>query len=539
MAVVNLPNGARINFPDGTPEAEINAAVEQLMAESSPASIPEGNNVQSSAPVQQPGILQRAHETLRDSVTGIGQSGSVNFGDEIQAGLGTPIELILGATKGLDDGKGVVDRVGDAYSRGLDRARARVKEAEERSPVATTAGNVVGGAALGGTLSKGGLTLLNAVKPTYASMMGRGAAEGAAYGAAYGAGAGEGVQGRLESALLGGGIGAATGGAMGAVGAKMANNAARQTIPSTDALRQQADTLYGTARQAGVEIAPASFGSAVDDIVIAAQKAGIDRTIHPKATAALNRLVESKGTAPKLEDVDLLRRVLRGAASSIEADERRIASIMIDKLDDYVGRLSPADVTAGNPTVATQALSEARDVWGRMRKGEILEDMIDRAKTRAGQFSGSGYENALRTEFRQLAMNPKRMRGFSDEEAAAVKKVAQGGPVENVLRFFGKFAPRGVVSAALSGGVGYGVGGPVGGAAMMLAGEAGRRGATAMTHANSRLAADLVRAGGQLPLAQQLAPAQRLMLESLLIGSTQEGTDAIGGRLARALSTAQ
>ena len=49
---------------------------------------------------------------------------------------------------------------------------------------------------------------------------------------------------------------------------------------------------------------------------------------------------------------------------------------------------------------------------------------------RAAQFSGSGFENALRTEFRNLAQNPKRLRGFSAEEQAAIRRVARGGPAD-------------------------------------------------------------------------------------------------------------
>ena len=102
---------------------------------------------------------------------------------------------------------------------------------------------------------------------------------------------------------------------------------------------------------------------------------------------------------------------------------------MVDKLDDWVSGLTPRDVTqGGNVGRATAALTEARSLWGRARRGEIIEDLIDRAKLRASQFSGSGLENALRTEFRQLAMNEKRMRGFSDAERNAIEAVSRGGP---------------------------------------------------------------------------------------------------------------
>lgn len=466
---------------------------------------------------------------LSDSATGIAKGATLGFADEIQAALATPIELGIGIAKGTDDGKGLGARISDAYSRGLDRFRGIDKEAEARSPVANTVGQVAGGVATGGQLQKGGATLLNTASPTTASMVGRGAAEGAIYGGVQGIGTGEGLENRIDRGVAGAGLGALTGGVMGAVGARSAQKAADATVPSTEALKRASNAAYDAAEQAGVVVAPQSFNQAADDIAAIARQSGIDKTIHPKATAALARIDEARGQSPTLKDLDLLRRVVRSAASSNEADERRIAGIMIDKLDDYIGNLKPADVLAGDPAKATAALGEARDLWSRMRKGEIIEEMIDKAKTSAANFSGSGYENALRTQFRQLANNTKRMRGFTDAEQEAIQKVARGGPIENAARMLGKFAPRGVVSAALGGGIGFGMGGPIGSAALMGAGEVGRRAATSMTNRNAELAAQLVRSGGNLPQLQQLSAPQRAMIEALLAGQAPVAGGVVTG----------
>jgi hypothetical protein len=317
-------------------------------------------------------------------------------------------------------------------------------------------------------------------------------------------------------------IGAAPGVAM---DVRASNAAARATIPTTDALRAQANAAYRAADDAGVVLSRDSFGNAVNDIAQAATDAGIDRTIHPRATAALGRLTEAQGTEPTLQNVDTLRRVLRAAAASNEPDERRIANIMIGRLDDYLDGLTPADVVAGDAGAATTALGQARDLWSRFRKGEIIEDMIDRAGVRAPNFSGSGTENALRTEFRQLALNPRRMRMFMPDEQDAIRRVAMGGPIDNALRMIGKFAPTGAVSSALASGLGYMIGGPAGAAAVPAIGFAARQGATMLTRANAERAAALARAGGTMPAGLPLpaTPMGLLFARSLLMGQQPPG----------------
>ena len=86
------------------------------------------------------------------------------------------------------------------------------------------------------------------------------------------------------------------------------------------------------------------------------------------------------------------------------------------------------------------------------------------------------------------------MRLFTRDEQAAIRRVAQGGPLENSARFLGKFAPTGVVSGVLTGGAGAMIGGPRG-AALPLAGIGGRYAATRMTLRNVQKADELMRRG--------------------------------------------
>lgn len=504
MIEVEAPDGTIVEFPEGTSQDVIKGVMSKNFAPPVSRSFGQG------------AMYDRGRGDAFQR--GITQGATFQLADELFAGAMTPVEMGVRAWRGEDQGAGFLERAGNAYTAVLDDQRAMDREAEQNFPVSSIAANIGGSILTGGELARGGATLLSGAQPTMASMAGRGAAEGALYGAAHGFGGGEGAEDRAWRAGEGAAIGGVVGGGVGAYGARSAQRAAERAAPDAQSLRNQANQLYQQAEQAGIRIKPKSFQRAVDDITKVASEAGIDRTIHPKATAALARLQEARAEPLTLQNVDTLRRVIGGAAKSLDADERRIASMMINSVDDYLQRLSPSDITQGNARQAQTAIKQARDYWSRFRKSEIIEDLFERAGTRGANFSGSGRENALRAEFRTLSRNARKMRPFSKEERAAIIKVARGGPMENALRMVGKFAPTGIVSSTLGGGAGYAVGGPLGALGVMGAGAAARHGATRMTQANADRAAAIVRSGGQLPRFTQLSGPQRLAVESAVSG---------------------
>lgn len=462
------------------------------------AQLPEGLT-----PQQAQENLGKVGRTAGDIALSAGSGATFGLSDEMLAGAQAGIG-------GFQPG---------AYDEALKAWRQRYAEIP---PAVRMAGELAGGVATGTGLARGGLTLLNAARPTVAGSALRGAGEGAAYGAAHGFGRGEGTQDRLEGAAYGAALGAPTGAVMGGTGAALAGPRAPKA-PTTDELKTAATAAYKQAEQAGVVIGRHAYGDLVNNIRATVHKAGIDKDLHPAASAALNRLVEAKGTQHTLEELEILRRVLGSAAKSKVPDENRITNIMIDKLDDFVDQLNPANLSLiRGDKKGVAALTQARSLWSRMRKGEVVEDLIERAQTSAPNFSGSGYENALRTEFRSLAKNRSKMRGFTEAEQEAIRRVAKGGPLENTLRMLGKFAPTGVVSSVLSGGAGYGVGGPIGMAVLPAAGFAARQGATALTARNARQAGELMRSGGQLPALGRMSPQDQAILRALMIGQAQQ-----------------
>lgn len=294
------------------------------------------------------------------------------------------------------------------------------------------------------------------------------------------------------------GAAVATGGVAGA------RREATAASPVIEEIRAESKSLYDAAKQQGVTIKPAALDKAITDITKNASAFGIDPTIHPKSFAALKRLNEFKDVAPvngvktvaSLEDVDMMRQILGDAAGSMDKADSMRAMQMRDQLDNFVSGLKPSDVLSGDPKAAANMLIKARSLWARQSKAQTVADIFEKATNRAAAnyTGGAGVETAVRQEFKSLANNPKRMRGFTPDEKAAVLKVVRGGPVRGLLRFFGKFAPRDLLTTVLGGGAALHFGGPVGLAGLAGA-EVAKRTSTAMTMAAARRADELIRSG--------------------------------------------
>lgn len=297
---------------------------------------------------------------------------------------------------------------------------------------------------------------------------------------------------------------------------QQAKEAERLATPTVEELSEAAREAYAQAKQAGAVVRPESYARMASGMRESLREQGFNPRLHPKAAAVLDEIEAAQGQPMSFQELEILRRQALAAERSIEADERRIASLIVDRLDDYSDTLlaRPQDALAGDARTAVEATKRARNLYARSRKAQEITELIERADIRASQFSGSGRENALRTEFRQLAMNPKRMRRFSKEEQAAIKEVAFGTKTSNLLRQIGKLAPTGGLSQWLS--IGATMINPMA-AIIPAAGGAARLGATHMTQGAASRAQALMRRG-PAPSPEELGASIREATPSAISG---------------------
>lgn len=285
--------------------------------------------------------------------------------------------------------------------------------------------------------------------------------------------------------------------------------------PSTEEIRTAAQKAYQSARDAGVNVSQKSFKGLSDDILNTLRREGYHPKVQPKLSGGLEELAQKSIDDISFDDLEITRRIFKNAAGSIEPDERRLAQLAINKIDDFVQNLSAKDTTSGDPKLASKMIQSAREFYTRFSKSSEIENLYERALNRGETVSGSGLENALRIEFRRLAQNPRRLRVFNVAEQEAIKKVARGGPVSNAFRDLGKYAPTGLVSSVLGGGAGYAVGGPVGAGAVLGIGAGARGIATNLTKGRVNDVSRLIRGGAsqyEIPQHITMSPIMKQII---------------------------
>lgn len=266
-----------------------------------------------------------------------------------------------------------------------------------------------------------------------------------------------------------------------------------KTAPSAQELAQTSKNLFTSAKESGVELNAKDFATNMAGIGKELRNEGYDPRLYPKLAVALDEMTQA-GIPKDFNELSTLRKFIQGAQKSVDADERRLATILKDDFDTYVANIPESSVVGGNKE-GLKAWKEARDTYAKLSKSEVFTDMLENAQLDKSKFSMSGIENSLAQQLRQLAKNDKKMRLFTQEEQEAIKKAAKGGVGQNALRFVGKFAPTSAVSSipAL---LATSVSGPIGLAAT-AASMGARVGATQMRKSDVNKLAALMRAGAK------------------------------------------
>lgn len=405
---------------------------------------------------------------------------------------------------------GRLNGTGTETERNLSRAAA------ERAGSAGTVAEIGGAMAVPVTAAGAGLTMAGRLgtgamrgATGLAARSGLMAAEGAGYGALSAAGH---DQSLAEGATLGA-IGGAAGNVAGEAVAAGLNKAGaifnpNPQVPSVEDLTNQARQAYQAAEAAGVIYSPQATDRLRNTVTNDLSGIGYDPALQPGAGAVVRRLEELNGQNVTLTGLDTLRKVAsNGFIPGNRSNNVAIARI-VDRIDEIATNPAAGDVLNGNGEAAANALSTAREAWSRVAKVGRVEDAVNRADLRAASTgSGGNVDNATRQNLRRLAENP---RGFTPDEMEALVTAVRGTPGQNALRLAGKFAPTGVVSGMLSGGVGVGALGPAG-LAIPAAGAGAKYLADRATQNNVDELIRIIQAGGSR--AATVAPpnaAQRL-----------------------------
>jgi len=236
-------------------------------------------------------------------------------------------------------------------------------------------------------------------------------------------------------------------GAGGLAGLRTTKRAA-ETV-SHEELLAESQNLFNKAKESGIAFNKNSFANAGKSFGTDLRAEGYTPNAYPKVASVLEEM-QNPATPKDFTELSAIRKMIQNAQASTDPAERRIASILKDKFDDYVLN-APKDAISTGDKAGLEAWKDARASYNKLKKAEIFDDMLANAELDKSKFTASGAENSLATQLRNLAKNDKKMRLFTPEEQEAIIEAAKGGSTQNMLKFFGRFAPTGVVGGIFTG----------------------------------------------------------------------------------------
>lgn len=401
---------------------------------------------------------------LAASSAGVRSGSMLGFDDEIAAAMMAPVRMIR-------------DRVGpsEAYNRQVALERAIKERQKEGSPILSTVGEIAGGLGTGGALAKGGVTLAGRNLPMI-GRTGAAAIEGAAYGGIYGAGNADGRDMASEAAkgaLIGAGTGAATQAIGGAIGNALTRRAAAKATPAADELANAANALYQQADSAGIVMKPQALNRLGRNIKMVA---GGRNDVLRRNTAGILDDIDTRLSQPMtLREFDEFRQEIGLAMKRAEPQDARSLARIKEMVDNFADNVKAGDFTGD--VRGFQYVKDARALWQRKAKTEKIDALLDMADVDTGQYTQSGAANTIRRRFKSLYADimKGREKGWTKEEVDLIRQIAKGGSNSQMVNLLAKLAPRGVVSAGVGGIAGTSLGGPIGGAAVLAAGDIAAR----------------------------------------------------------------
>lgn len=217
----------------------------------------------------------------------------------------------------------------------------------------------------------------------------------------------------------------------------------RETIAQ---VKDRATQSYQAVDNAGITVKADSVKRMFNDIGTALDEArmvpGTDQA--REVTARLTEMARVLGSNDSIpfSSLDKMRAMLNDLKAIPDADIKRLGSVAVAKVDDYIANINGKDIVAGKDGIdkAVKDIMAARKDWRNAGRAQTLEDALDVAEVKALDPKASESE-LIRRGFINLAANKDKMKLFTPSEQNIIKGVAKGGPFDSVLSLIARFSP--------------------------------------------------------------------------------------------------
>jgi GH24 family phage-related lysozyme (muramidase) len=408
-----------------------------------------GNPFANEAPQDEAGVASAA-------LQGAAQGASLGFGEEMLAGLAAPV---AGAGLTLTNLLGVTDVEApfqESYENILQRQRKGIAKAREDQPAAFLGGEIAGaiGTGIAGGATRGAQAVGNlAAKAALPTKAGRAATTVAkravpagTSGYAYGFGAAEGglTQRQKEAEKV-----AALSAALGIAAPLVIKPLSKSVLAtkekflnnvknlSADDIGVMANRAYNKANELGGTVKSKVTDSFIDKVNKASSQTGIGKAVAGENTLTklAKRLDDFKGKKLTLNEVQEIDEALGDLIDSefdltgLSKQGKKLVDIQSD-MRAMISEGSDALFDSG-AREGFDALKEGRRLYSRKMAMQDIERIINRAN----RFEQPA--TAIKTGFRAIADNKKKLRGFTGEEKRLIKRAAETGVVADAFKTFG------------------------------------------------------------------------------------------------------
>jgi len=276
------------------------------------------------------------------------------------------------------------------------------------------------------------------------------------------------------------------------------NRAIERATPSVDDLKNASRVVFKEIDELGATVDTNSFKKLTKNIERAARSSGARPRTTPAAFGVIDEFkdVVESGKVVSLDELDELRTVANNAAKSIDPSQKAPAIAIIDEIDTFLDDAGPdiLNLPKDAPNVGKEYRA-ARKIWGRARRGELIEEAFVKAKDTA-----SGFENGLRIEFRKILKNKRQSKFFTLDEKAAMRKVSEGTKASNLAKLIGRLGISegqaiNIINPLGGAAAGAALFGTPGAVAVPVIGQVSKQLAQRLTKNNGRFADQVVRAG--------------------------------------------
>ena len=260
----------------------------------------------------------------------------------------------------------------------------------------------------------------------------------------------------------------------GAAGNKVARPNAKPVTAA--ALKEEADILYKQMRDEGIQVSPQAMTNLAAQVRTKIKGLPYDPDNYTVVNKALQMLDVKSGKPLSYNMLDDLRRQIRDLPYSptgqplTDANQRTVVAAIDDAIDDYMEALTPQQTTFGggpqtsnvnfggrqyntgfgapnrDPSTAATLLQKARDVRRRSYLTDTLENAFKKATDASkSQDNPRPFATGLRTEFKNIADNPRQIAKFDAPTQKLIKQVADGTITQGGFQALGRLSPSAIL----------------------------------------------------------------------------------------------